>query len=365
MPTLRWVGPTNGFIPEATGQVVGFIRKPERFPLNRYCKYFPTPKTVGVYPMLGRDHPVRIVSNEEFVWEDGDWRPQHRDQQQPFTWQEFQTNRLDYGFTLGYKAIDQTNAFRLKPVHMAAAISQAMTNRTNRVVTLLDTAANWGSNSAAANSLNNGAGKWDTASDDPNSPFYEAIYGSLIEAYRRIHLATNGTVTIPEMKVIVGPGAAIKISKAPELVNYVRETPQARQFLEGGFDPQFDKWGLPSRYRGFEFVVEDSPIVTVREAVSTLTGTAPLHPAEASIALGQRGYIKGDTTAVMVTRTEGVDGDYGAPDFSTVQVYHYGSLLEVEAFDRPRHRLVEGHVSEDIKEVLMSNLVGFQITNIT
>ncbi len=360
--TLRFISGSNGFIPEATGQVIAYIRKPEEFALNRYVQYVPTPKVVGVYAMLGRDEVVRVVSDEEFAWEDGDERPKGIYHQVPFTWQEFRTFRRDYPWTLGYQAIDQTTGWKPKLVHAAAAISVAMTNRTRRVVVLVETASNWGVNTAAANTLNGGAGPWDKGSDDPSSPAYLAIYSSLIEAAQRIHLATNGKVKPKDLRCVVSPGAAKRMSKAPEMVNYCRESPAARDLVEKGFDPQYDLWGLPKYYKGFEMVVEDTPYVNIRPNTAGFATSGTLHPTEAGSA--NRLYAKSDTSAAILCRPGSIDGEYGAPSFSTIQVYHHKGLLEVKAFDDPKNERVEGHVEENIKEVLASNVSGFLITGI-
>jgi len=64
-----------------------------------------------------------------------------------------------------------------------------------------------------------------------------------------------------------------------------------------------------------------------------------------------------------VARPGSLDGEYGGPSFSTVQIYHYGGLLEVEAFDDPKNRRVEGHCSEDLTVKVASSVSGFLVTN--
>ncbi len=338
--------------------MVAFIRKPAQFPLNKYVQYVKTNKNVGVFAKLGRDEHVRVPSDEEFAWHDGDVRPSGDYIKPRFEWVEFATFRRAYPWTIGYMAAEQAkDTWRPKLVHTMDALAIAMTNRTKRVVTLLEATANWGSNYADVNTLNGGHGTWDTASDDPNSPNYQAIYGSLIEAARRVHLGTNGVVGMGEMRLLVGPDLAIAMSKSPEILNYVRETPNALTIVVDGLGAAASgkanpngMWGLPSHYRGFEIVVEDSMVVTERPKASGVEATTA------------RTYIKSGASACLVSRPGGLDGEFGSQSYSTVQVYHYGELLQVEAFDDPENRRVKGSVVEDIKEVLAAAPAGFLLT---
>ncbi len=353
MPTLRFSSATDGFLPEATGQCIAFIRKENEFNLNKYVQYYPSPAPVGVYTILGRDEQIRVPTDAEFAWEDGDEAPEGLSRQESFTTQSFRTFRRAYPWRLGYQQIDTSKLWKPKLVHASSAISKCMTNRTKRVIDLLETTSNWGTNYASANDLNGGKGGWATASDDPDSPNYLAIYKSLIEAARRIHLGTNGKVRIRDLRVVISPGLAIAAAQSAEILNYQRETPQAKQIALDGFSDQEDMWTLPERYKGFKFVVEDSPIVT--EAPKVSSGNL----VEATT---NRLYIKSDSSAVVCSRPGGLDGDYGAPSFSTIQIYHYQGLLRVQAFDEPKHERVTGRVVENIKEVLAAPTAGFLIT---
>lgn len=353
--TLRFPSYQNGFIPEATGQVVAFARKPERFKINTYVQYIPCSKPIGVYVELGRDEPVRIVSDEEYAWEDGDDAPAGHQYKIPFQVKEFRTFRRAYPWTLGYQLIDNTDLWKPKEAHMRAAVTKALTNRTKRIVTLAEDSSNWSDHYSDVNVLNQNRGPWDTGSDDPQSASYQAIFASLIEAAQRICLDTNGEVTVEDMQVVISPRAAQKLALAPEIVNYVRQSPYARDVIEKGLDPQWSTWGMPSQYKGFKFVVEDAVIVESRPVAA---GT------EASIASGARRFIKHDSTAFITSRPGGLDGEYGSPNFSTIQCYHNNELLRVQAFDDPENERVRGRVSEKFKEVLAAPVSGWLIQNI-
>lgn len=349
MATLRYPSAFNGFVPSTTGQVIAFIRKPEKFKLNSYVQYIETKKLVGLYAHLGRDEMARVVTDEEFAFEDGDERPKGLYNQVPFRWVPFRVYRRDYPWTLGHQAIEQAD-LKLKPIHMSSALQKAMTNRTRRVINLLENPANWGSNTASANTLNGGRGPWDTASDDPTDANYLAIKRSLDASMIAIHLATNAIVTYDDERLLISPNLATAVSATPEYHNYLRESPFAREQKEGLANPN-KLWNLPPSIYNFPLVVEDAVIVTERAKASGVEATAA------------RTFIKDDCTAVILTRQGAVDGDFG-PSFSTLQCYHHGPLLAVKAFDDARNERVDGHVEEQFKEVLAAPVSGFLISDV-
>ena len=201
--------------PRRLGQVIQYVRNESEFPLNRYCKCVQSPKPVGLYVVVGRDEFARVVNDSQFAWFDGDERPRGDAHKVPFETVEFATFRRDYPWTLGYQAIENTNLWKPKLAYTGAAVSKAMTNRTNRVVSLFQTSANWtASQVASMNTLNGGAGGLATASDDPSSPNYLAIYKAFMEAARRINLGTNAKVKPKDLKVIFSPGQAIKAGES-------------------------------------------------------------------------------------------------------------------------------------------------------
>src|SRR5678816_921665 len=196
MANLAHVGGFNGYLPTLTGQVISYARKPSKWPLNNYVQYVPSKKSNGAYVQLGVDAFVRAVTDEEDAWEDGDDRTQMGEYNKiPYKMIPFRTMRRNTAWQLGEKAVEETDAFKLKPAHVDMATSVRMTKRTNKVIKFLETSANWpATNVATANSLNNGLGTWNLGSADPNSGNYLTIYSTLVEVARRINLATNAVV---------------------------------------------------------------------------------------------------------------------------------------------------------------------------
>lgn len=358
--TLRYVGQYGGYLPEQTGQVVAFVRKKEKFRLNEYVQWVSAPQPLGLYKRYDRDQFVRLVSTDRQAWEDGNPRPRREENKLREEFDDFRCQRKSFDWSLGYLAIENVKNFSLKPAHMVMAISQAMTDLTYRTITLLQTAASWPTtNQADASALNGGRGKWVDASDDPaDLAHYNAIFLSLTAAADTINLYTNAQVQPGDLRIILSPRAARLIAASAEITNYCRESPAAKEILEKGLDPQYSTWGLPQSYKGFRFVVEDAPMVTEYPAASAVGSTG------VGEATTNRVRIKNDTSAIIVSRPGGLDGEFGTPSFSTIQLFHHGSQVEVEAFDKPEDRLVDGHVTTHAVPELAAGFAGFYVSNI-
>jgi len=354
----------SSVLPEATGQVIEYIRKPNEFAINTYAQYVETPLPQGMYAYVDPDQPVRIVNEAEFAWEDGDARPTGNANLLSYQWIPFRTYRRDYPWTLGNQAIESTKDFsKMDPAVQEAGqvASQAMTNRTNRVITMLQTAGNWGNNTADANTLNGGRGPWSMASSDPTSPNYLAIKRSIDAMMLIINLSTNARVKRSKCMLILSPGAARVMGETSEIYDYVKYGASGGLKVQEGDDRDYDEdWGLPAKIYGLKVCVEDSPICNTYPVLDATTHA--IQPA--SISTGARSYVKNDTTAIIVTRIGGIEGAYGSPSFSTVQIYFYGAPMQVEQFPDKKNRRTEGHVSETFFEVVAAPASGGLITNI-
>lgn len=359
MATPRYVGATNSFLPQATGTVIGYIRDPKEFKVNKYTQLIEAPAPVFLWAELERDQAVRLVTENEFAWEDGDERPTGHHNLTRFSWSEGRTFRRDFPWMLGNQAINtarKVGAFDPSEVESKSVASQAMTFRTNRVINLLQTAGNWSVNTADANTLNGGLGKWDKSSDQPaDTTKYLAIKQTLMAAAQKIHLGTNGKVKISDMQLIINPTAAIAMANTSEIHNYIKYMASVKVLTDGGLDNPNEMWGLPKTLYGFEVIVEDAPIVTVYPKAD---GSI------ASIASNQRSYIKNSDSAILTSRPGAIDAPYGAPSFSTMQLYWYDYEMRVDSFSDSKNERTEGHVVEQIKEILAAEATGYLITDI-
>ncbi len=364
---LRYLSHQDGYLPQATGQVIAHIRKEDEYPINRYCQLAPSKTSNGVYPVLGRDQFVRVTNVNRFRWVDGDSRPDGIWNKVPYQWVNFHCERNTFPWQIGYEALKQTaeyGAFDPEIVHMRVALTQCMTERTIEAQTLLQTSANWPSTQVAnAADLSGNLGGWVSASDDPSSPQYQTIFLTLTAAAQNIHLMTNGQVKPTDLVTIVSPVDARLIAKAPEIVNFMRESPAAREITDNGLDPQYALWGLPRQYKSFKFVVDDTVYVKSNPNTTTDSGPEGAVP-EAALSASGRQYVWQSGSAVMASRVGGLDGLAGAPTFSTVQMYHHGGLAEVEAKDEYWDRLVKGAVTEERVFVIAAPFSGMYISGI-
>src|SRR5215831_8695695 len=138
MPTPRYPSATNLFIPQATGEVVGFIRKPGAFKLMDYVQLVRGTRTdatgwpVVLYVVLDPDAPARRVTDQEYAWEDGDVAPEGAGLMANFTYQEVRMFRRAYPYRLGEQIVETAQAFKVLPVYRSIALQLAMTNKTAR-----------------------------------------------------------------------------------------------------------------------------------------------------------------------------------------------------------------------------------------
>lgn len=356
-------GSFNSFVPQATGQVISFMRNPARYKLMQYVQLVKSEKSVGVYYKINPDDSARLPNTDETVWHHGAKRPTHQHEGVRHDLVEFQTTRHDFGFTLDWEVVKQAD-YPILVGYTNLPRNQAMIHRTQRFITLMETASNWGNMTDTASNLNGGAGYWDQATSDRTSPFYLAIKKTLDQVAELIHLATNGSVGEFDeetgqqagLKLLIAPHLAHKMGQSDEMHNYIRESPFARDEIKGKVPGVNAKWGLPSSIYGWDLIVENAVRDRVRPnagtTADTTTGSNP-----------NKNFIKSSSSAVVCSRAGGIDGQYGAPSFSTFQLYYHGKETEVETFDHPEDRLTTGHVTIDDKEVLAAAPAGFLIQN--
>lgn len=346
--TYRVPSPSNVFVPspDASGMVISFSRDPKRFALPKYVQYVPTTQIVGLYTRLDPKQSVRVPTSQQSKWGRGMVRPAHEQNLIPFDYQEYRCQRSDYGFTLPYEVM-KSPSWPVLATHAAMNLSQAMTDRTQEVATLLQTTANWSGNTGAAHTLNGGYGQWDQASNDPASAYHLAIKRTLDAVVLAIKKATNARVTRDDLVVVMGPLTAQAISQTDEIRDMLKQSQFAKMQVEGDEPGPNAEYNLPPRLYGLELVVEDSTIVADN----------PSGPSDS------QGFIwTGDSVAV-VSRAGGLDAEPGLPSFSTVQIY-FAEQLTVETFDDSRNRRTEGHVVDDRSAVLTAPAAGYYITDV-
>ena len=352
-----YISGTNTFVPAATGQAIAYVRNPAKFKINRYCQIVRAPKPVVLYAFLDPDEPVRVVTDQEYDWPDGQPRPRPQANVGNFYWNEVRVFRRNYGYTVGEQALEAAEGFNPRAFFNAIMLSKAMTNLTQRVTTLLETTANWGSNTGSAGTLNGEGVNWVGASNDESSASFLAIKRTLLAAVRNINLATNGMVDPSDLKLVISPDLALTIAETSEIHTYIEKSVWALAQLRGDAPNQNMYYNLPNSLYGLELVVEDAPRTTTRQ-VSAMT-PATLAPVGGT---GQKQYIKTGSIATIVSRVGGLDGQYGSPSFSTLQRYYYKYEMAIEARVKAWDKYTEAACVDQFKEVLAAPQSGYCIT---
>jgi len=376
MATPRFFSPTNVFIPSATGQIIGYIRTPGQFKLMDYVQLVrsasqdETGKPICAYAVIDPDSAVRPGPRAGTAQAQGDpagltlptadaaWRWAPGDNRPPgnivvnFRWQTVEMLRRAYSYQYDQQTSDAAD-LPINQIYRQHAASLAMTVKTDRVIQLLTNVNNWpASNTGDANVINGGKGKWNTASSDPASPNFMAIRLSVQQAAINIVQLTNAAVRPEDLRVLISPNTAMKMGSTSEIYNYVQGSVFSQERQQGR-NQLNEQYGMPRYYAGLEFVVEDTPIVLD-------------HPVYAGTpATTNRQWCMPDTSAVMVSRKGGLNGVYGAPSFSTVQIYYYKYELAVEEMTDTWNKLHLGSVVDQFAEVLAATRAGYLITNVT
>jgi len=357
---LQFPSVTNLNLPAITGQVIAFIRRRDRFALNEYCQYMPVPQPRFIWHYLERDRAVRVVNLDEMVVHPGDRRDGlGKDKATRFKMVDGLVIPRNESAVVGWMENEQSHSWNLLATEMESAASVMMTARCLNIWNTLSLSSNWGptdsaTNSASANSLNRGAGTWDKASDDPNSNRWLAIQKTIAAAMRNIRLLTNNRVDWSDMVLVLNPDDAIKISQCAEIRHILNNSTAAGKWVDARDRTFIERWFLPPELYGIRCVIEDSMVVT--DPVSD-------GGSEATIDVGRK-YIMPSGSAYLMARPGSLDGAPGSVSYSTMQIFHYGGLLQSEAFTDAENRQTRCHVMEYIAPILVAPISGYQITNI-
>lgn len=336
-------GQYNTFIPstQATkGMVVDFSRNPNDFGLPSYAQYVPVDKNVGRYIRMTVEQAGRILDADgaDFAWPDGVDAPSGYPDRELFGYYGYTTKRYNFGFSLGELSVEQAE-WDVLAQHARISAQRAMTWRTQAVATLLATSGNYDGNTSDVTSINGVTGQLDastTARKDIKRTFDHMA--------DQIRLKTLGAVKPEDLHVVVGPDFARKISVCQEIVDHIKQSPDAREELEKGLAPN-NRYGLPTTLYGYNIEIEDAVKVTTRKGATT-----------------SRSYIWDSDNVAMVSRPGELEGVEGAPSFSTVTLF-LKEEMTVESKHDKDNRNHKGRVVEDFAAVMTAPAAGFLATD--
>ncbi len=267
-PVYAGGGP-NTYVPntEATNNlVVDFSRNIESFNLNKWIQIIPVSKTTGLYTEMTVEQAGRIgdTTGADVAWADGDPMPQGNGKMEKHQFKSYTTTRYADAINVGEKAVAEAAWDVLGHVGRHT-LQRMMTRRTKKFVTLAQTTGPWDStHTAAVTGMASGSvtGKWDastTARQDIKRSFDYAIELILKD--------TLVGISPKDLMLVMSPGCARKMSVSQELVDYIKGSPDAKDYLNKGLGNAI--FGLPERLYGMPIVIEDAAYVSSQKGATT------------------------------------------------------------------------------------------------
>lgn len=162
-----------------------------------------------------------------------------------------------------------------------------------------------------------------------------------------IHLHTLGAIKGTDYVLVMNPITAQAISTTQEIVEFVKQSPDAWKLIQGKGEGVNAQWGMPDMLYGVPIIVEDCVVVTSVRGAATATYT----------------YAMDDGNIFMLARPGGLMSDAPAAsrENSTITLLLYEEMT-VERRDDPHNRRVEGHVVDDYAPVATAPVSGFFLT---
>jgi hypothetical protein len=344
-PNQYYPGGSNTYIPswEATGLIIKYTRNQTYFRINKYVKDIKVPRDQGYYLTLGAEDPYRVVSINDYLWEDSADAPGGRQERQAFGFLPYRTARYCFPFNLGRKSVQQAE-WPILAEHAQMAAAKAMTVRTLLNTTLATTAANWtgtwGTNTSAV------SGVWSTSAIASNF-----IQNDINRALIAVEQASGGIVTDEEaLQLTFNPTLARGVAGAPEYKQYIQGSPDALAAITDQRNPN-RKYGLAPFLYGLRLVVENAIVVTTPKS-----GNVPSPPSQS------RSYVWPTAHVVISSKPTGITApDEQTLDFSTFCFRFYEQMTTEQKSD-PDNRREVGRVVEDYVAMLQAPQTGYDLT---
>lgn len=318
---------------------VSFSRNVRDFPLAQYVQYRDVQKTQGYYLVIDIEQAGRIVGGnlDEYVWPDGADRPRRNSGTEKFAFHDYRTERYDFDFTLGYKAMNEAD-WNIRDTEANFKAQLAMTGRTRAVNQVLAATGNWdASHVIDVSTITGNSGSWELS-----TTHRQDIKRSLNYGRELIRKDTLSTVKKADLNLVFNPVSAARYGESQEIVDYLKGSPEAWNQVKGR-EGKYSDYGIPDTIYGYPIVVEDTVMVTSRRGASSVT----------------RANVMADGTAYLLARPGGLISKAGSgPSFSTCMLF----LLEemtVETLDNTNDRRTEGHVVDDYDVAMTAPVSGF------
>lgn len=345
--TAVYPGGSNTYVKnhKATGNlVISFSRNQSKFPFARYIQYKTVTQDQGYYLRITAENAARVVGSSltEFVWPDGADAPRRNSGTEKFAFLDYRTERYAPDFTLGWKAAKQAD-WDIQGMEEAFHIQQCMTLRGVNIGNVLQTTGNWdASHKIDVASITGNTDSWELSTTQRQD-----IKRSLNYAKGLIHKHTLGVVEAKDLQLTMNPVTAQRLGESQEIIDYIKQTPDAWQAVQGELAGVNQQWGMPDKLYGIPVVVDDTVVVTSARGATATTYA----------------YTLADGNAFLLSRPGGLSANaVNGPSFSTVTSFFYEELT-VETKDDPDNRRVNGRVVDDLAVVMTAPASGFWFTN--
>lgn len=351
-------GASNTFVPstEATNNMlVEFSRNIESFALNKYLYIVPVDKMVGLFTRMTCEEAGRLLNGGEDAWAVGTARPRNAGRTEKHEFPSFHTFRRQFGYEIPGETAEQAS-WDIVAQHGRIIAQRAMTRRTERVATLLQTSGNW----PAANTIDvdsipamaGSAGQWDAS-----TTARLAIKKSIRYGIQTIKKQTLGAVSGKDLKLVIGDEAAGAMAESQEIADFIKGSPDAKAYLNNKLGPNA-YYGLPQFLYGVEIVVEDAVKVTTRKGASSQTKSFVWDGDKACLLYRAAGE-SGNTDDGLV----GPENSNEAPTFSTLTCFMYEEMTVESKYDSD-DRLNLGRIVENYDMQITAPISGFLFTDI-
>ena len=345
--TASYPAVKNVFIPshEASGSmVVDFSRNVSSFAINQYAQIVPTKdnRIAGYFLRMTIEQAGRIVNEDlnDFHWPDGAAAPEGNDELESHEFAPFLCKRYNYPFRIGDLTI-QNASWDIVAKHARIASQRAMTARTVKLLKLLTTAGNWGTHTSSVNGIT-GTGNFSAATSSNLN-----IKKTVDYVCDLILKDTLSAIELNDLRMVVSPGAARKMSETQEIVDIIKQANTGIQYIRNELEGGTTYFGLPNQLYGLPLVVEKTVRVTTRKGATT-----------------SKAYALGDTNVLITSRPGGLIGTDGAPNFATACIFMQEEMT-VEQKNDTDNRRTTGRVVECFDTQLVAPSSGFLLTSAT
>lgn len=338
------IGQSNTFIHDldaSGGLITGYSRNPKKFKIASYAQITPAKKNAGFYLRVDQYNAMRLIGGnlDEFTWADGNPRPVYHNNNVEFALSAFRTIRRNFNNTAGKLAVDQAD-FKIGKIGENALAQKAMTARTRQAMSVLATSGNWDATHRKDVTTIPRGGLWSSAL--VTTPYIRIAVDFGIN---QIMLDTGSTVSPDELNLVFNPTTAFLISQTQEVLDHIKQSPDAYSQLEGG-SGKWSRYGLPNKLFGVNVEVEDAVMVTTARGVTA-------NPQ----------YVMADGIAYLLSRPGGIQGIADEPSFSTLTVFAKEEMT-VETRTDDYNRLYESNIVDDTVAIVTAPASGFAFLNL-